>query len=323
MTCRSRFRRPGGVRRRPSSNGNGTATRRRGGGPRRGQLRLIRKRLLEQAAELGPADALNESGRSFGGAELALIANERVRTEHNCIARDVVSVAGTSRRFQSFSAEDRDEGERCLRLYKFEKKKRRRRRGVGLGSLPFEARSVPLRRGVVKEVRNLQIRKEGGSFDLSAPIPAPRRDPGRRDLTRYEGPSMGDRRSSRLVNGSRRERGAAAKHTTSRWSDRSRDQVAAPTARNPRQRLRETVGAPHDQARTIRDGRHLPRPSTIRPDARDRHLLRPRRAADPPPIRPFAKEYRYLSFVAFEEVHRVSRSAACTSSRRTTYLLRG
>src|SRR5262249_8674945 len=40
-------------------------------------------------------EALNEKRKKiFGGAELALIANERVRTEHNCIARDVVNVAG-------------------------------------------------------------------------------------------------------------------------------------------------------------------------------------------------------------------------------------
>src|SRR5262245_37558311 len=61
-----------------------------------GSYDVIRKRLLEQAAELGrKAEALNDRRKSvFGGSELALIANERVRTEHNCIARDVVSVGG-------------------------------------------------------------------------------------------------------------------------------------------------------------------------------------------------------------------------------------
>ncbi|HVJ90237.1 MAG TPA: DNA repair ATPase, partial [Labilithrix sp.] len=61
-----------------------------------GSYDVIRKRLLEQAAELASkAEALNEKRKKvFGGAELALIANERVRTEHNCIARDMISVAG-------------------------------------------------------------------------------------------------------------------------------------------------------------------------------------------------------------------------------------
>jgi hypothetical protein len=61
-----------------------------------GSYDVIRKRLLEQASELATkAEALNEKRKKvFGGAELALIANERVRTEHNCIARDIVSVAG-------------------------------------------------------------------------------------------------------------------------------------------------------------------------------------------------------------------------------------
>ncbi|MCL2777796.1 MAG: DNA repair ATPase [Polyangiaceae bacterium] len=61
-----------------------------------GSYDVVRRRLLEQAAELGArAEALNEKRKSiFGVTELALIANERVRTEHNCIARDVVSVHG-------------------------------------------------------------------------------------------------------------------------------------------------------------------------------------------------------------------------------------
>ncbi|MEI8254079.1 MAG: DNA repair ATPase, partial [Deltaproteobacteria bacterium] len=61
-----------------------------------GSYDVIRRRLLEQAAELGAkAEALNARRKTiFGGAEIALIANERVRTGHNCIARDIVSVAG-------------------------------------------------------------------------------------------------------------------------------------------------------------------------------------------------------------------------------------
>ncbi len=61
-----------------------------------GSYEVIRRRLLEQAAELlRRADALNARRTAlFGGRELALIATERVRTENNCVPRDVVSVGG-------------------------------------------------------------------------------------------------------------------------------------------------------------------------------------------------------------------------------------
>lgn len=61
-----------------------------------GSYDVIRKRLLAEAAELaGKAEALNAKRKQvFGGAELALIANDRVRTENNCISRDVISIAG-------------------------------------------------------------------------------------------------------------------------------------------------------------------------------------------------------------------------------------
>ena len=61
-----------------------------------GSYDVIRKRLLGEAAELaGKAEALNAKRKQvFGGAELALIANDRVRTENNCISRDVISIAG-------------------------------------------------------------------------------------------------------------------------------------------------------------------------------------------------------------------------------------
>ena len=61
-----------------------------------GSYDVVRKRLLEQAAELArKAEQLNaERKKVFGGAELALVANERVRTEHNAVARDLVSVGG-------------------------------------------------------------------------------------------------------------------------------------------------------------------------------------------------------------------------------------
>ena len=61
-----------------------------------GSYDVIRRRLLERAAELGKrCDALNAARQKlFGGRELALLATDRVRTENNCVPRDVVSVAG-------------------------------------------------------------------------------------------------------------------------------------------------------------------------------------------------------------------------------------
>src|SRR6478736_658708 len=61
-----------------------------------GSYEVIRRRLLEQAAELlRRAEALNARRTAlFGGRELALVATERVRTENNCVPRDVVSVGG-------------------------------------------------------------------------------------------------------------------------------------------------------------------------------------------------------------------------------------
>jgi len=61
-----------------------------------GSYDVIRRRLLDRAAELGKrCDALNAArAKLFGGRELALLATDRVRTENNCVPRDVVSVAG-------------------------------------------------------------------------------------------------------------------------------------------------------------------------------------------------------------------------------------
>ncbi len=61
-----------------------------------GSYEVIRRRLSEQAAELANrAEALNKKRKSlFGGRELALIATERIRTDNNCVPRDVVSVGG-------------------------------------------------------------------------------------------------------------------------------------------------------------------------------------------------------------------------------------
>ncbi len=55
---------------------------------------VIRARLLEKAAELSKrAESLNlRRKQEFGGQELTVIGNERVRTEHNCVPRDIVAI---------------------------------------------------------------------------------------------------------------------------------------------------------------------------------------------------------------------------------------
>src|SRR5262245_37459114 len=57
---------------------------------------VIRRRLVEQANALGAkAEAVNAKRKTlFGGRELALIETSRIRTENNCIPRDVLSVSG-------------------------------------------------------------------------------------------------------------------------------------------------------------------------------------------------------------------------------------
>ena len=59
-----------------------------------GSYEVIRTRLLAQADALGAkANDLNARRKAlFGGTELTVIGNERVRTEHNCVPRDIVSV---------------------------------------------------------------------------------------------------------------------------------------------------------------------------------------------------------------------------------------
>src|SRR4051812_28535094 len=59
-----------------------------------GSYEVIRTRLLAQADALGAeADGLNARRKTlFGGTELSVIGNERVRTENNCVPRDIVSV---------------------------------------------------------------------------------------------------------------------------------------------------------------------------------------------------------------------------------------
>jgi hypothetical protein len=61
-----------------------------------GSYDVIRARLVEQAKDLGGrANALNQKRiGEFGGTELAVVGNERVRTENNCHPRDIVQVGG-------------------------------------------------------------------------------------------------------------------------------------------------------------------------------------------------------------------------------------
>ncbi len=59
-----------------------------------GSYEVIRGRLLTTAKSLGErTNALNTRRRTeFGGQELSVLATERVRTEHNCVPRDIVPV---------------------------------------------------------------------------------------------------------------------------------------------------------------------------------------------------------------------------------------
>mgnify|MGYP000856101217 CR=1 FL=1 len=59
-----------------------------------GNYEVVRARLLAQAKELGARlDRLNAKRREvFGGTELEVVAQERVRTENNCVPRDVVGL---------------------------------------------------------------------------------------------------------------------------------------------------------------------------------------------------------------------------------------
>jgi hypothetical protein len=138
-------------------NGNGSGNVAAAASMEGGSYDVIRKRLLEQAAELATkAEALNEKRKKvFGGAELALIANERVRTEHNCIARDVISVAGHLLfGFQVFMGLKTETGvSDVFAFYKFEKHADSDE--WDLGSLPFEGPGAFLADDAfVKELRD-------------------------------------------------------------------------------------------------------------------------------------------------------------------------
>ena len=61
-----------------------------------GNYEVIRARLMEQGRELSRrAEALNQKRKhTFGGTELQVIGNPRIRTENNCVPRDIVQVGG-------------------------------------------------------------------------------------------------------------------------------------------------------------------------------------------------------------------------------------
>jgi len=63
-----------------------------------GTYEVLRARLTEQAAELARrAEALNARRiEVFGGTELRLLGTERIRTDNNCVPRDIVPVSGTA-----------------------------------------------------------------------------------------------------------------------------------------------------------------------------------------------------------------------------------
>nr|MDT0659854.1 DNA repair ATPase [Micromonospora sp. DSM 115978] len=67
-----------------------------GSGVDAGTYEVLRTRLADRAGELARrAERLNTRRLEvFGGTELRLIGTERIRTEHNCVPRDIVSVGG-------------------------------------------------------------------------------------------------------------------------------------------------------------------------------------------------------------------------------------
>jgi hypothetical protein len=119
----------------PAANGDGAAA---ADALEGGSYDVIRRRLLDQTAELAQkAESLNDKRKKvFGGAELALLANERVRTEHNGIPRDMVSVAGHMLfGFEVFlGLQTETKVEDVLAFYRFQQKGE----GWDLDQVPFE-----------------------------------------------------------------------------------------------------------------------------------------------------------------------------------------
>ncbi|RMH19017.1 MAG: AAA family ATPase [Acidobacteria bacterium] len=92
----------------------------------RGTYEILRDRLVEHARQLrARAEALNAKRLElFGSTELQLIGNERIRTENNCVPRDVVSIGDHLlfgyNVFIGLKTETRVED--VLALHRFEKK---------------------------------------------------------------------------------------------------------------------------------------------------------------------------------------------------------
>jgi hypothetical protein len=63
----------------------------------RGTYEIVRDRLLQQAKALGDkVERLNARRLElFGGGELTVLGSERIRTEHNCVPRDLAGVGGS------------------------------------------------------------------------------------------------------------------------------------------------------------------------------------------------------------------------------------
>ncbi|MBQ1052863.1 DNA repair ATPase [Micromonospora sp. C51] len=80
----------------PDPNGRGAADAGTRPGLDDGSYEVLRRRLASHAAELARrAESLNARRLEvFGSTELRLLSTERIRTEHNCVPRDIVSVGG-------------------------------------------------------------------------------------------------------------------------------------------------------------------------------------------------------------------------------------
>ncbi|HHH30387.1 MAG TPA: hypothetical protein ENK57_18880 [Polyangiaceae bacterium] len=61
-----------------------------------GNYEVIRSRLVDQGRRLRQrVEALNDKRTdTFGGTELTVIGNPRIRTENNCVPRDILQVGG-------------------------------------------------------------------------------------------------------------------------------------------------------------------------------------------------------------------------------------
>jgi len=61
-----------------------------------GNYEVIRRRLVEQGRRLRErTEALNDKRKeTFGGTELTVVGNPRIRTENNCVPRDILQVGG-------------------------------------------------------------------------------------------------------------------------------------------------------------------------------------------------------------------------------------